>query len=363
MNTIKKIFRNPASDILFMIGLVISCVILINISELASKISIEDKSKKAYTYVYTCNIDGSFNEEWTRYVLDYFDSFSQGNVYLTHNVHIDEQRDGTYAYVLMEANEELLFDFKEGECAAGKQYEDAVIIGESLEKFVVEENGQKCIYIDNLSYNVIGILKNNRAGQVDTSLYVLWDTMDDNRKEHWIHFEFDGHRIYYESNIADICFEQSFIERASEFDIDFMFPDNKKKESDGENEIYKALNKVLLGVSLAFSVLTCFSVSYLWLMNRRKELAVRLAYGYDDGDIFILLIKDTLYLLIPTFIISILVQAIYGLLVGMGSLFNGEFWLKISIVFGGIGTIVLFNTLYLMRKMRQFKAVMVSEEK
>lgn len=364
MNTIKKIFRNPALDTLFMIGLVIACVILINISELASKISIENKSKKAYTYVYTSMMEGlEYREEWARYVLDYFDSFNQGNLYLTHNVHIDEQIGGTYAYVLMEANEELLFDFKEGECVAGKQYKDAVIIGESLEKFVVEENGQKHIYIDNLNYNVIGILKNNMTGQVDTSLYVLWDSMDDNRKEYWMQFEFDGHRIYYESNVADIYLEPSFMEKASEMNISFDFVDNKKTISDVENEIYKKSHNVALKMGLIFSVLTCCSVSHLWLINRRRELAIRIAYGYDDGDIFILLIKDIICLLIPAFIISIAVQALYGLLVGMGSLFNGKLLLKIGIVFREIGIIVLVNALYLMRKMRRFKAVMLNEEK
>ena len=98
-------------------------------------------------------------------------------------------------------------------------------------------------------------------------------------------------------------------------------------------------------------------------MNRRKELAVRFAYGYNDSNIFILLAKDTFYLVIPSFVISIIVQMLYGLLAGIGSLFTGEFLLKISVVFGGIGIIVLINTLYLMRKMRQFKAVMLSEEK
>ena len=363
MKIINKIFRNPASDILFMVGLVIACVILINISDLASRISIEDKNTKIYKHVYSCVIDNSFNEEWARYALDYFDSFKQGNVYLTHNVHIDEQRDGTYVYVLMEANEELLFDLKEGECDDYKKYEDAVIIGESLEKFVVEENGKKCIYIDNLSYNVIGILKNNMAGQVDTSLYVFWDTMNHDRKEHWIKFNFSGHRIYYESNIDEICFEQGFTEKRVEYKVSFSQIRNKKKISDEQNEIYKETNKVLLGVGLVFSILTCFSVSHLWLMNRRKELAVRFAYGYNDSNIFILLAKDTFYLVIPSFVISIIVQMLYGLLAGIGSLFTGEFLLKISVVFGGIGIIVLINTLYLMRKMRQFKAVMLSEEK
>lgn len=369
MKYIRKIFRNPASDILFMLGLVISCIILINIADLVSKISVESNTRQAYTHTLCIGIcaAGSVDEEeaeyQTHFLTEYFDNLKEGNVYLTKSVHIDKQRDGKYVYVLMEDNEELLLDFKEGGYNKGDDYENAVIIGESLEKYTTYDNGKRYINMDNERYNVIGILENKMSAGVDTSIYMLWDTLAAHIKEAWSSEIFGFNELYFESNISAGLFYDEFCREAAEYGIELHDMDGTKNMVDYENDWYKEINKLLLFVGLIFSVFTCFSVSYLWLLNRKRELAVRMAYGYSGWQIFKMLFKDTLRLMIPAFLISVLVQLVYGLIIGKSVLLGEQFLLRILVVFAGIFAIVMVNTLYLMRKLQGFSAMMINEEK
>lgn len=363
MKRLRKIFRNPASDLLLVLGLVISCIILINIADLVSKISVETSTRQAYTHTLRISIFGDCGEEQTKYMTEYFDNLNEGNVYLTKSVHIDKQRDGKYAYVLMEDNEELLLDYKEGGYSKGSDYKNAVIIGESLEKYIIVEDGKKYLDIDNERYNVIGILENNMSAGIDTSVYILWDTMDAGIKNEWMSQDLVFNEIYYESNISGGLFYDEFSTGAAEYGIELDDMGAARNEVDYQNEWYKVTNKLLLSVGLVFSVFTCFSVSYLWLLNRRKELAVRMSYGYSGWQIFKLLFTDTLRLMIPAFFISVIVQLIYGIFLDKAVLSGEMFLLRICVVFAGIFVIVMVNTLYLMRKLQGFSAVMINEEK
>ncbi len=361
MNIIKKIFRNPASDILFMTGLVIACVILINISNLTSKSYIEEESISKYEYSLRYNI--TINDEVVQEVINGFDEYERGNIYFTHHVHINRGSDSVYTHVLMAQNEKLRLDFKEGGYDTDSQYENAVIIGESLEQYITEESGKKYIELDTMLYHVIGILENNMSAQKDTSIFALWDTMTQDRKEQWIKLGFAGGHLLYESNKHDMAYSEQVIKLMNEGSLKISYIDGGRHISDGENEAYIEINEMLLGIGLVFSVFTCFSVSYLWLMNRRKELAVRFAHGYSSKNIFILLFKDTMNLLVPTFVVAIVIQWLYSMYVGVGSILEGKILLKFAVVFGGVLLFVLINTLYLMFSMRKFKTVMLNEEK
>ncbi|MBQ6814075.1 MAG: ABC transporter permease [Lachnospiraceae bacterium] len=363
MERIKKIFRNPASDLLFVLGLVISCIILLNIANLVTSISVEDKTVNSYKYASRMVISETLNDEISLSLINYLDNFDKGNVYLTKSVHIDNQSDGKFAYVLMENNEELSFEFKEGSYHKDLKYSNAVIIGESLEEYVIKQEGKSYIYFDNEKYSVIGILENKMSSGIDQSIYILWDSIDSQIKQTWFTYDFISGQIYFESNMYDATVMDEFRNKVSTYGVNVDVIGNDKKVSGDMNQWYKMLNEILLGVALAFSIITCFSVSYLWLLNRRKEFAIRIAYGYNRWQIFKLLFIDIFRLIIPAFIVSLLIQFVYGCALNKTVLLGEMFWLRISIIFVGIVTIVLINAFYLVTKMKKFSAIMINEEK
>lgn len=370
MEKIRRIFRNPASDLLFVVGLVISCVILINVAELISKLTDEEKATNRFKFVSDVWVDVGEHASDDKYlikdIIDYYDKVEEGNIYIQRAAHVDKQKDERCsALILMEDNEDLMLDFKEGGYVKGYDYKNAAIIGESLEEYIIEEDGKKYISIDGEPFSVIGILENNMSSGIDNAFYILWDTMEADIKAAWIEDEYYSISVdfYYESNVQPPGFMEDLADSLPQYQLQFdKFSDEPKIIYDHFNETYKNVKKILLPVTLIFSVFTCFSVSYLWLLNRRKELSVRVAYGYSSWQIFNLLFRDTLLLMLPALVISVVIQSVYNLLLNKELLSAELFWLRILVVFTGILCIVCINTLYLMRKLKGFSAVMINEE-
>ena len=370
MEKFRKLFRNPASDLLFVMGLMISCVILINVADLLSRIASEQEATDKFRFTSSSILDGSsINKEQDKYIknylVEYIDKIQHGNVYITKSVYIDKRKDERCkALILMEDNESLLLEFKQGGYSKGADYKNAAIIGESLEEYVIENNGASYINIEGELFNVIGILKNNMSADIDKTLYILWDTVEANIKEVLVDSASDDlHNVYYQSNICEPQFIEDLNENLAQYELQFMdFVDVSKGTDNYLNTLYKNVKKIVLSGALVFSILTSFSVSYLWLLNRRQELAVRMSYGYSSWQVFILLFKNTLSLIVPALLISIGVQWIYGLVVGREMLFAEQLYLQILVIFVGIMCIVLINTLYLTKKLKRFSIVMVNEE-
>lgn len=370
MERIRKLFRNPTSDLLLLVGFVISCVILLNIADFTSKTVAEENTKKSFTYTSSIMIGGEVKNSdvnfVTKYIMDCLDKAETGNVYILGSVYIDGYKDIKCAsHILMSKNEDLQLLFKAGNDEEDTDYENAVIIGESLEESIIEENGKSYININNDRFNVIGILENNTLAEVDTSLYILWDTMTTELKEKWMSVAFYDifSSIYYESNENEPLFLEDLKMHLSEYGIYFQeIEEEVKSEGDKFNEMYKIIKIALLVGALIFSVITCFSVSYLWLLNRRRELSIRISYGYSDWQIFKVLFKDTLWIMMMALAVSVIIQLIYGIVLDSNILFDNMFSVRLLVVFGGILCIALINTWYIMKKMRRFSVVMINED-
>ena len=371
MEKIRKIFRNPASDLLLMVGLVISCIILLNIADLASKITVEENAKKGYTYTSSIAVSGEMvNEDIdyiSKYVMDYLDKVETGNLYIVGYVNIDEYKGGgCSAHFLMEKNEDLQFTLKDGYYNDDENYENAVIIGESLEEAVVEKEGKKYIIIEDKCFNVIGILENTMSAGIDSSLYIFWDSLTAEAKDEWLSRAFYEvfNRIYFESNISEPLFLTDLRKNMSEYGLYFEELQEEVESKDEQlNETYKLIRIALLAVSLIISVLICFGVSYLWLLNRRQELAIRMSYGYSGYQIYKLLLMDLIKIMVMALVIAVIIQFIGGMISENNILFDDMIFIKLLTVFIGSLVIVLINTWYLMKKMRRFSVVMINEEK
>lgn len=119
-------------------------------------------------------------------IVEAMDNSEVGNTYLSTLVYIEKQEDEKKATMIMENNEDLKLSFEYGGYNINNQYENAVIIGTTLEKYVIDEGGKKYIYIDDNKLNVIGILENNMSGGIDTSLYVFWDTLEEGIRKYYL---------------------------------------------------------------------------------------------------------------------------------------------------------------------------------
>ena len=369
---LQKIFRESATSILFILGLTVSCFILINVAELIQKINKENKVINNFRYTTSSYLDGTelfyncedqitISNNLTKLVTSRLSEETSGNTYLELQVNVNEKIDTYTANIVMQLNEETKIN-------CNKDYdvteENGIIIGESLLQFTTDKNGVRTIMIGGNTMKVIGIMKNEMSGGVDNTIYIFWDNCDEQMKEYInniISKEIKGIlKFTYrsEQDIANIY--KNFVNNMEKngfkvFIIDAYY------DGDYQNFWYRTYNSIFMGISLILSILNCFTVSYLWLINRKKELAIRKAYGYSILQITGMMIKDVIKLCIPACILAEIVQFIYITAIG-GEVFTGQVFMKILFVCIGMLVITIVNSLYMIRHVKKVSPVSVLTE-
>ena len=132
-------------------------------------------------------------------------------------------------------------------------------------------------------------------------------------------------------------------------------------EGDYQNYWYRYYNSIFMGISLILSVLNCFTVSYLWILTRKKELAIRKAYGYSIPQITGMILRDVMKLCIPACFLAELIQFIYITVVGE-EIFTGQMFFKIFIVCMGMILIAILNALHMIQHIKKVSPVSVLVE-
>lgn len=355
----KKVLRNPLTDILLIVGFVIACFILMNVAELVSKILIEEQETKGYLYEAELSVWGENSDDKVTEQIAYIEGITVGNVFLKQLVNINNGQEQMTANLIICANEDLGFDFQKGGYPTDDVYENAVIIGESLEKYVFEENENSYIYLWDKKYHVTGVLENKMSGGIDTSLYVFWDTITEESKTYFFEWGLETIIIKSQEELSYLKEEiQNFI---MECGMEVEERDSTY-EGDYRNYWHQLYGKIFLTIGFVFSLCTSFCISYLWFWNRKREMAIRIAYGYSRGQIFVLVFKDVLKLMVPAFLVALVVQFLYGAIVGEPIALKEMMLEKLIVIFGGMLAVVLLNAIYVVRKLGDFSANMINTE-
>ena len=181
MNFFRKIFREGINGILFVLGLAISCFVLMNIGELVSRIQKEKNAYNKYKYNVECFVDEIETDSSCYQILKtHLNELDRGNLFVLTTAKIDNSSEKEANVILvMKQNEELLLDYND---KLNEDYANSVIIGESLLKYTKGNKDNRTITVYGEEMNVVAVLNNNTASGIDSSLYVLWDTCDGNVK-------------------------------------------------------------------------------------------------------------------------------------------------------------------------------------
>lgn len=347
-----KIFRNKAADILLVMGLTLSCILLVNVSGLISKITIEDASVRAFEYEWYGGLTSS-DEYSNQRLIEVFENIEEGNIYQAVLLNVEKDSDETPALAVMKANEDLRLEYIEGGYDASKEYKNAVIIGETLKKKTYIRDSERYIQCNDVEFNVVGIVENKMSANIDNSFYILWDSLEGFVKEQFLTGEIMMNTSFFikadEKRIIDDILNavnESVCDNGSQLvSLDI-------EDWDPENYWFKSYNKVLFGIGLFFSIIICFSTSYFWLVKRKSELAIRIAFGYSRLQIFGQLLLDLFRLLIPSFVITVVIQCVYSLVNQNNIIVLETLLLQIFVICVGMLAIVLINVFYLMKKLK-----------
>lgn len=353
----KKSFR--LSEILFITGIIISAFVLINTTDVLSRIRKENKAispykeEKSICIEYTGDeISDEECESIADKVIESAEKSKCGVSVDSLNIVVNRQIDDMFAELVLKNI---------------SQKNEIISIGESVRSLTKNQEGA-ILNIGGHDVPVSNIRRNDNPTNIDYSIKIFLKNCDESFREYLkecICREILTNtlliKFYDDSPIENSISE--FVENIESYgDIQCSEYSKTYSGNDYQNYWYRFYNNIFISVCIIFSVLTCFSLSELWLLDRKKEIAVRKAYGYSNLQVFSLLFLDSLKLGIPAVAISLLIELFYCLITHDTAFFDIYFLLKMIAVFLGISVVVFACVLNLVRKISDITPVSVLRE-
>ncbi len=340
---IKKIFRYKTSAVCFLTGIIVSFLSLYfgiaNQRELS--LAIEEISQ--YQYEYNCDFRVSFGD--ISQII--FPDYGHGNCIISSfEVSVDNANSVVLSDIIVYANEEIYMPLESGAWPSEEQLaseERLVVLGKHRKKHVITENGKDYIYISGQKYYVCGYLSGNISTEFDSYVVLFYDALGENVRSQMAAANGAVQMsVSLRSNIYDVSLlRDSFVQEIQNYGL--------IGEVYGSNDY-----ELMVGINnntgyfwiFAYSLIIFALVSNFWFRERKKELSIRKAFGYNASHLVKLLLRDFMMLLIfgimAAIILAMMIQGflLEGIINFEGSLKNILISIGISLLMPIVSIIV-----------------------
>ena len=253
---------------------------------------------------------------------------TQGNVILVVYTLVGNAYYSAPLHLVISYNEPLVEELKEGRYPSESELihgRKCIVVGDRLLHFAEQKGESRVLTIDNESYEILGVLKDNTGNGMDDRLFAFANCIADKTVEAINEESF--FEIEYGSNLGTV--EQT--NELEEWLYQFRFPEyfsvvDQMELEEGGDAAYvvhfiQQYNQYVLHVLFAFCMGACMLVSSVWIKRRRKEMVIRKAIGSGYGKIFGLLFRDIGVMVLLSVLIDLILFAIH-------SIVTGEVWLE-----------------------------------
>ena len=371
MGYIKRYLRDIPSSILMIIGLSISYFVIINCADIAGKITNEYMSLNNYKYmieyiVRDTSIGELGKESITQEHIEYFENVDCSYVAINDEIMYINREPSQYNYTILFSDDSLVkmknkdgmtIHHKEELINSGK----CAYLGETLANYLETRYESTNFYDNDTEYKVIDILENNSSGGIDNSLYIVWDYCTPEQRTAIIKKitadTIGSVKIMLKS---DIPIDDVYHKNVSDFSkypyLDFMLFDAEIL-SDYQNLWYKYLSITFNIISLIFSIMVCLVITDLWIARRRKEIAIRKAFGHSNYKLFKFIFADLLRISLPAFILAFFFQITYKLIFNERFVFGANSAIRTLAVVLSILLIILFLMNRVLNKIKKISPI------
>lgn len=339
-------YRDKSTTIMIFIAFLLSFIVLWNVSDLVTKIENQKQGLDTYNNVKNVNIkfgkvteliENGEEQEAENYsknaiegLLKQIGELTECNISVTSMfVTIKHRESKINAEVIFKQNEDLPY-------IRDKIYDESgqVLIGESLEKYISDNDTDKNIHLSNESYIVNGILKNYGMSRQDERIIILYDSLSHEQQSRFIEQMVEDYCKYSYGSIgftlrvgssnAD-SMEKSYSLLSDYLDgIDDveLVPVPTREQPGEQNYWYQLYHSIFGSISILFAIINGIVVSNLWYQRRRREFLIRRIFGYNGVGIWFLIWKEMGKIALSSLVCSTLIWIIYSLLKGNTILWN-----------------------------------------
>lgn len=284
---LRKIFRYQLTAVFFIVGQLVVFSSVFGALGIYNKAFDKEKDRLAGIYQNRIQLDvTTINQSdiFTSAGLD----VTAGNVLLAGKLPLGFQESGlnTISEVILKANEDFLYSMLSGRLP-GSLPEDAgkrlVALGRDKYKYAWEQDGKKYVTFEGEVYEVVGVIGSAKSDYWDYKVVFHIGCLGENtlrtiqRKGNYT-IELSSNREELQDSYARIYGNIMSVEPNAGIA-------SMKIHSTGGSTVDNTLGRENIKVNMIvyiFCILNCMVMSEFWIIQRRKELAVKKAFGMSN---------------------------------------------------------------------------------
>ncbi len=278
------------------------------------------------------------------------DGIKKGNLTLRGRFAFPFKESGytTRGELILSCNEPLQYVMESGHIPgteAADYGRNVVALGRDKYKYAYERDGKKYVTLCLEEYEVVGVIGSN-SDYWDYKIVCNIGCIGDKMREYIL--QYNECQLHLESNIEDM--QESYksvcanIQSVDPVAAISAYKDNSKGKNTIDSTLAKQNVKVNIIVYL-FCIVNCVIISYFWIFKRRKEIAIRKAFGISNIKIGLMLFKEMLCMMIFSLILFVLLFGAFSMIVGQDIGLKLDFT-TVAIVAGVILITSLISIIY-----------------
>lgn len=316
---IRHLFRYPTSTVYIILGLLVAFFALFDGLSIYNHLLSGINEEQQYGYTSTMYISIKKGQGYKINIEDLLTD-SKANVKITNFPIWIEGNDGmSNLDVILVSNEKEKYVFQQGRLPSNKEVkngENVISVGRArMSNLTSDDSGDRFITINGTRYKVVGIMGAKNSNVLDGKLVTYYNCLSSdmkqkilNSKELWLTVESDSEDVY------PICkqIKINIVKRNPEIAVDGYEPNDDEQQNE---EIETAMAQS--GVSVYFliyffAIINCVIISEFWIEQRRREIAIRKAFGTSNLRIIGMLFGEMLRISCLAGILCIILQIIFS---------------------------------------------------
>ena len=276
------LFRHKKSDIFMGVSFVITFFLVFVVLSYMNNIISTSENVEKHTYVSQCRLIFSPGEGIPDFekIMEKAEGLHGIVVVEDVGMAVDEAGEEYYTSVILFADEGYKV-VSDGELQLINKINDLdVIIGGDFEKYVTENNK---ISLDGKQYNVTAVDDNSSGSEYSYSIVTWYNGLSDFSKEKLVSAEAISIKIISDKYQASEMF--TLLREA----IMELYPDSNVYAEEIEGGIVYDADMEYMSFYVTvyiFCVVNCMVAAQFWVMERRREIAIRKAYGFTNMRLF-----------------------------------------------------------------------------
>lgn len=359
MKILKNLFRYRLTAIFMMIGQFIILFTIFGALGIYNKAYNKENDRLQALYKNTIQMQITLSQK-SDVIFGIGEDVDKGNIIIKKrfSVAIAELGVSNICEVILKNNESLKYPLLSGHLP-GKEKSNEIAVGKNKAKAAIKKGDDLFLTIEGEPYKVVGIIGSKVSDYWDNKVILHVDSVGDSVKQAL------KKQISY---MVELCSDSDIEEKnyskvygnIKSYDGDSSV-ESVKVNSDKDSVLGQTLAKENLRINViayCFCILNCMVISEFWILQRRKEYAIKKLLGMGDMRLLLDIVREIVGISLLSCCVFLLIYMVMGFFGGTGvSITIRNILLVVGAEFAAILSIMLYPMYKVLRNKESFKYI------